>query len=253
MTYLIESPCLHHSPTKVKSPRYAGRVAADASGQCPAGRVRVPPARRAPAGRGAATGSSDSSFAEVMARLRAGQDDAAAQVFGRFAGHLVELARRRLDARVLQKVDPEDVLQSVFRSFFARLPSGQLGGFDGWDNLWAVLAVITLRKCGRWTDYFHAARRDVRREVAAAGPGEPAAGGAAGAPTPEEAAMLAETVERLMRCLGGRHREVLALRLQGHTPPEISGRLGCTERTVYRVLERVRQWLEAAGSEPGEG
>src|SRR5262245_63728460 len=123
-----------------------------------------------------------------MARLRSGQDEAAAQVFDRFAGHLVALARHRLEARVRQKVDPEDVLQSVFRSFFTRYPSGQLGGFDSWDNLWAMLAVITLRKCGRWRDYFHAARRDVRREVPAPpGPGAPAP---AGGPTPAEAAML---------------------------------------------------------------
>jgi len=194
------------------------------------------------------------SFAEVMARLRAGQDEAATQVFDRFAGHLVALARKRLDARVLQKVDPEDVLQSVFRSFFARYPSGQLGSFASWDNLWAMLVVLTLRKCGRQMDYFHAACRDVRREVAA--PSDPdgsALAGSADEPTPSEAAMLTETVERLMGCLDGRHRDILALRLQGHPPPEISSRLGCTERTVYRVLERVKQWLEAVESEPGEG
>jgi RNA polymerase sigma-70 factor, ECF subfamily len=198
--------------------------------------------------------SSDPSFDDLMARLRAGQDDAATQVFNRFAGHLVALARKHLDPKVLQKVDPEDVMQSVFRSFFVRYPSGQFGGFDGWDNLWAVLALITLRKCGRRLDYFHAARRDVRREV----PGQPAAdesaldvGACGDEPTPSEAAMLAETVERLMRCLEGRHREILALRLQGYPPGEISSRLGCTERTVYRVLERVRQWLEAMGSGPG--
>src|SRR5262249_9851711 len=137
--------------------------------------------------------------------------------------------------------------------FFARYPSGQLGGFASWDNLWAVLVVITLRKCGRQMDYFHAACRDVRREVAGQpDPDGPDPAGAAGEPTPSEAAMLTETGERLMGCRGGRHRDVLALRLQGHPPPEISRRLGCTERTVYRVLERVKQWLETMESEPGE-
>ena len=200
--------------------------------------------------------SSDPSFAELMARLRAGQNDAATQVFNRFANRLVALARKQLDPQVLQKLDPEDVLQSVFRSFFTRYPSGQLGAVEGWDNLWAILAVITLRKCGRRRDYFHAARRDVRREVA----GQPGAdesaqdvGASDDEPTPAEAAMLTETVERLMRCLEGRHREVLALSLQGYSPPEISGRLGCTERTVYRVLERVKQWLEAMRSGDAEG
>src|SRR5262245_10583924 len=196
MDYLIDSPCRHSCPTKVKPPRYSeGRVAADASGQCSGGWVRVPPARRTSAGRRTLAVLSDPSFADLMARLRAGQDDAATQVFDRFASHLVELARKHLDAQVLQKVDPEDVLQSVFRSFFARYPSGQLGGFASWDNLWAMLVVITLRKCGRQMDYFHAACRDVRREVAGQpNPDGSALAGGGDEPTPSEAAMLTETV-----------------------------------------------------------
>ena len=68
------------------------------------------------------------------------------------------------------------------------------------------------------------------------------------AAAPVEAAMLAETVERLLNMLEGRNREILTLTLQGDTPAEISARLRCTERTVYRVLERAKQWLEAAAS-----
>ena len=51
---------------------------------------------------------------------------------------------------------------------------------------------------------------------------------------------------------GGRFHGRRVLRVQAVTrtaPAEISVRLGCTERTVYRVLERVKQWLEAMRSE----
>ena len=51
-------------------------------------------------------------------------------------------------------------------------------------------------------------------------------------------------VEHLMNRLEGRHRRILALSLQGYQPAEISAEVGCTERTVYRVPERIRQWLE---------
>src|SRR5260370_37250353 len=105
------------------------------------------------------------SFDDLMAHLRDGRNDAAALVFQRFANRLIVLARKQLDSKVLQKVDPEDVMQSVFRSFLVRNAAGQLGEFDTWDNLWAILVVMTRRKCGRRTDYFHAARRDVRRET----------------------------------------------------------------------------------------
>src|SRR5205807_1540165 len=115
-----------------------------------------------------------------------------------------------------------------------------------------MLVVITQRKCGRRMDYFHAACRDVGREATAevaSGDSGADVGARADEPTPSEAAMLSETLERLMRSLQGRHREILALNLQGYSPAEVSARLGCTERTVYRVLERVKEWLETTRQE----
>ena len=54
------------------------------------------------------------SFDDVMGRLRAGEQSAAAtEIFHRFARRLIGLARTRLDDRVRGKVDAEDVLQSV--------------------------------------------------------------------------------------------------------------------------------------------
>src|SRR5207302_6167773 len=166
---------------------------------------------------------------------RAGDNDAATQVFNRFANRLIELARRRLDPQIRQKLDPEDVLQSVFRSFFAHQAAGQVKGLESWDNLWAWLVVITMRKCGHRIEYFHTASRDVQREIPAPLAEDDSnedSGTSSDEPTPSEAAMLTETVEQLMNNLEGRHREILALSLQGHTATEISAQLGCTERTV---------------------
>lgn len=196
----------------------------------------------------------DRAFAELMDRLRAGDADAAAAIFHRFAQRLCALARGRLDRLVRPKLDPEDVLQSVFHSFFARHADGQFE-LDGWDSLWGMLVVLTVRKCGRRVGYYRAARRDVEREVA--DPPAPAAGDAdweaiAREPTPAEAALLTETVERLMQRLEGRERQILALSLQGLTTAEISAQVGRTERTVQRVLERVRKWLERMRAEQPE-
>jgi RNA polymerase sigma-70 factor (ECF subfamily) len=199
--------------------------------------------------------SDNRSFDDLMARLRTGDDDAATQVFNRFAHRLVALAQTRLDRRVRQKVDPEDVLQSVFRSFFVRYADEQLD-LHNWDSLWGLLVVITLRKCGRRVAYFRAARRDIQREI----PSAPAADRSSAEwefsgdePTPDEAAMLTETIERLLDRLEGRQRQILVLSLQGLSVPEISAQLKCTERTVYRVLERVKEWLEEMRVSEGEG
>jgi RNA polymerase sigma factor (sigma-70 family) len=195
------------------------------------------------------------SFDDMMARLRAGDNDAAAQVFNRFANRLIELARRRLDPQIRQKLDPEDVLQSVFRSFFVHQAAGQVTGLESWDNLWAWLVVITMRKCGRRIEYFHSASRDVQREIPTPLSDDDSSadsGTSSDEPTPSEAAMLTETVEQLMNNLEGRHREILALSLQGYTAVEISTHVGCTERTAFRVLKRVKEMLEEMRVEAGE-
>jgi RNA polymerase sigma-70 factor (ECF subfamily) len=188
--------------------------------------------------------SQDSSFAEMMEGLRARDGEAARQVFERFAGRLIGLARARLDRQLRAKVGPEDVVQSVFKSFFRCHADGQLD-LAGWDGLWSLLVVITLRKCGRQLRRFRGAGRDVRREV------PPADGWEALArePSAEEAAVLAETLEQIMGGLKERERQVLELRLQGYSVPEISARVGRTEYTVQGILKRVRQKLEPLAEE----
>jgi RNA polymerase sigma-70 factor (ECF subfamily) len=189
----------------------------------------------------------DPSFDELMSRLRAGDDEAARRVFGEYTERLIALARGRLGERLRRKVDPEDVLQSVYKSFFLRQARGQLRP-KGWEGLWALLAVLTLRKCGRWVRRFRTGMRDVRAEV----PADDVADGweaVARGPAPEEAAMLTELVERLLQGLEGLERDVVALALQGATVAQISSQVGRTRRTVQRVLKRTHERLEQMAGE----
>lgn len=187
--------------------------------------------------------TAEPSFTDLMGRLRAGEPAAAEQLFHRFAHRLVGLAQGHLDARTRRLVDPEDVLQSVFRSFFLRHADGQFT-LNDWDGLWAMLVVITLRKCGRRVNHFRAARRDLRREVAPPRDEAEAEWQAlAEGPTPGEAAALCDLLDQL-RARSGEDWPMLALSLQGHTQAEISATAGCTERTVRRVLARARQRLQ---------
>jgi RNA polymerase sigma-70 factor (ECF subfamily) len=191
--------------------------------------------------------SQDQSFDDLMARLQTGDQDAAAQVFDRYAKQLIHLAWRQLGPKLRQKLDPEDVLQSVFRSFFSHQAAGEIKGLESWDNLWGLLVVITLRKCRRQIKRFHYAKRDIQRETPAPS-SDPESDSYDGLPsdepTPAEAAMLTETVEQLMNRMDARQQEIFSLTLQGRTVPEISEELGCTERLAFRVLRRVREVLE---------
>jgi RNA polymerase sigma-70 factor (ECF subfamily) len=183
-------------------------------------------------------------FSRLMGRLRAGDENASAEVFDLFTRRLLGLARRRLEGVIGGKEDPAEVVQSVFRSFFRRQREGQFRA-DGWDDLWRILTVITLRKCCNRVEYFRAARRDVRREVPLAEADKflPSWEAVARDPTPSEAAVLTETLEWLMSGLGETDREVLSLHLQGYTAAEIGERVGYTQRTVRRTLEAIRNRL----------
>jgi RNA polymerase sigma-70 factor (ECF subfamily) len=196
----------------------------------------------------------DPAFADLMERLRAGDSAAAGEVFQRFAQRLIGLARSRLDSQLRQKLDPEDVMQSVFRSFFRRQADGALHA-ENWDRLWSLLAVITLRKCGHKAEFFHAGVRDVRREGTgpAADPSLALCQAIAREPRPEEVAMLTETVERLLRSLEPRDRTILEQTLQGASVAEVSRRVGFSQRTVERVLDRVRLKLERLRADDAPG
>jgi RNA polymerase sigma-70 factor (ECF subfamily) len=181
--------------------------------------------------------ASADSFEDLMAGLRAGEPAARAAVFERFASRLVALAENHLDSRLRGKADPEDVLDSVYRTFFRRSAQGQFT-FDGWGGLWRLLTVITLRKCARL-------RRHLGGEVALdAGREELPAEYIAREPIPLEAAALAELTESLVRGMGPRDAPIVWLRLQGHTPREIAAQLDRPQRTVFRVLQRAKQRLQ---------
>jgi len=184
------------------------------------------------------------SFAQFLARLH-NQDDAAAQeLFVRFAHQLIALALRHIDAGLRHKVDPEDVVQSVYKSFFVRYGAGNLDAVN-WNSLWGLLTLITVRKCAERAAYHHAECRDAAREVSPRGeeavPGLEPFGRE---PTPLEAAVLSETVGQLLAGLDEEERPVLELSLQGYTTREVSERLGRAERTVRLLREGVRHRLE---------
>jgi RNA polymerase sigma-70 factor (ECF subfamily) len=187
------------------------------------------------------------SFDNWLDRLREGHESAHHEVFRRFAGQLLALARNHLDQRIRHIIEPDDVLQSALRSFFVHNAEGQYR-LDNWNSLWGLVALITVRKCNRQNERFHTARRDVSRMVA-----PPALQDSCSVPweavdhdpTPEEAVSAAETVELLMREENDRGRQILTQRLQDYTEEEICRQVGCSERTVRRVLERARKRLQS--------
>src|SRR3954469_24229439 len=110
--------------------------------------------------------ASNDSFPRFLVRFQARDGEAAREIFRRFTTQLIALTRRRFAPAFRHKVDPEDVVQSAYKSFFGRYGEGNLD-VGNWDGLWGLLTLITMRKCAERVAYHRAQCRDAAREVSA--------------------------------------------------------------------------------------
>jgi RNA polymerase sigma-70 factor (ECF subfamily) len=192
----------------------------------------------------------DRPFERLMTDLQDGDPAVAREVFDRFARRLAELAAVKLPAATRSRLDPEDVVQSVLRTFFRRHSEGEFQP-EHWDALWSLLAVLAVRKCGHQIAHLLAAKRDVRRnaDVGGTDSGVSAWEPTARTPSPDEAAAFEETLGQVLGGLKERERAMVVLRLEGHTIPEVAEQAKASERSVHRVLAGVRERLVALAVE----
>lgn len=178
--------------------------------------------------------------------LRRGDEAVAAAFFAEYGQVLLRIARKRLGGELQRRVDEEDIVQSVFRSFFRRVQEGSIVLSDG-QKMWNLLCAITLTKVRRQSQYHSRQRRSIRRESAAGppapdcGPDEPIDP----AVPPEVLAAFEDEFQSLLEDLDPLERRVVDLRLQDLTNDEIALEIGVSERTVRRTLKRIERRLES--------
>jgi len=165
--------------------------------------------------------------------------------FERIRRRLIGLARAHLGDRLRQKVDPEDVVQSVYKSALVRYTDATVTSED-WEALWGLLTLMTIRKCADRVRYHHAECRDLHREANACSGARSASSWQQAQdrePAPDEGLILAEIVEELLAGMSESERAIVELTLQGYSTEEISQQLGRAERSVRRIRQRVRTHL----------
>jgi DNA-directed RNA polymerase specialized sigma24 family protein len=197
----------------------------------------------------------DEPSADLLQKYRAGDEQAAAELFRRYASRLTVLARARMASRIARRFDPEDVVLSAYRSFFVRARNGRFSLARSGD-LWKLLVGIMLNKLHRQVARHLACKRDARRDEPLPEGGDSAWQAFAPskqAPTAEAALAMAELVETFMAELEPSQRQVLELRLLDHTLEEIAALAKRNERTVRRTLHELARRLRERLFETGDG
>jgi RNA polymerase sigma-70 factor (ECF subfamily) len=173
----------------------------------------------------------------LLARYRRGSQDAATQLYLRYADRLRGLARAQLGPALGPRVDPEDVVQSVFRSFFRRADQGYYDVPAG-EELWRLFLVLALHKVRGRAAYHRAARRDVGRTVPLPAADSPADRG-------DEASLtvLRLAIDDALTRLSPLQRQMVEGRVAGLEVSEIAARAGRSRRTTERLLQEARRRL----------
>src|SRR4051794_20549407 len=178
----------------------------------------------------------------LLRRVQRGQADASTALFLRYAKRLHAIATSQSSEELARRVDPEDIVQSVFRTFFRRASQGHYTVPDG-EEIWKLLLVISLNKVRAAGSYHRAAKRDVRRTSA----GEAFDRAVESQPGGDEASLvtLRLVVEELLSDMNESHRRMIELRIEGHEVNEIAEAVQRSKRSVERVLQDFRKRLDS--------
>lgn len=187
----------------------------------------------------------DDKPADWVAQWRQGDQAAAGELYRLYVDRLIALARSQLSARLAQRVDAEDVVQSAYRCFFAFAKEGRYDVERGGD-LWRLLVTVTLHKLQQHIERQRAQKRSLDREESF-GSEDSLLGLQAHVtardPAPADAVALTDELEKALRAYATEERRMIEMRLQGYQLEEIASALECSERTVRRVLERFKKQL----------
>jgi RNA polymerase sigma factor (sigma-70 family) len=188
--------------------------------------------------------SDPESFRALIARVRAGDEQAAAELVRHYEPAIRRAARvRLLDTRLNRVLDSMDICQSVMASFFVRAALGQFE-LNTPDQLLRLLATMTRNKLAGQVKGQAAARRDFRRVTGAQGTksDEPDIGMAqipGRYPTPSRDVAARELLDEALRRLSPDEKKILDCREQGGQWAQIATELGSSPEALRKRLIRA--------------
>lgn len=176
----------------------------------------------------------------LLRRLRQGNPDAATQLYLRYAERLRMLTRAKCSPDLARRVDVDDIVQSVFSSFFRGVGQGYYEVPHG-NELWKLFLVIALNKIRAKATYHTASKRDVRRTMNIELVGD--ANGPAVEGDQTAYVLLQMVIDEAVATLSASQQQIVRLRIEGHEVVDIAAQTQRSKRTVERVLQDFRSRL----------
>lgn len=170
--------------------------------------------------------------------IQGGDEDAALRLYQRYSDRLFALVRSKTGEWLEAYTEPEDIVQSTFKSVLWRMQAGNYHAPAG-STLWNLLAVIATRKVVKRANYHKAECRTADRSV----PLNAINGGIAVDELEDPSESFDVCLRETLELLSPAYREVLTLRIQGYKIIEISEKTKRTKRSVERTLQKMREKL----------
>jgi RNA polymerase sigma-70 factor (ECF subfamily) len=177
-----------------------------------------------------------SDFPDLIRRVRAGDQAAAAELVRRYEPAIRRAVRVRLsDSRLARAFDSMDVCQSVMASFFVRAALGQYE-LDAPEQLLKLLATMARHKLADQVDRERAECRDNRRVEEGGAETREVVGGAS---SPSRQVAARDLLEAVQRRLSPEERQLVELRNQGLDWAAVAVRVGGTPEGLRKRLARA--------------
>ena len=178
--------------------------------------------------------------------IKEGDSVAAHQLWHHYFDRLVRSVRKNLRGQNRGVSDEEDIVVSVFESFYRAAEKGRFPDLSDRDDLWRLLLKMSARKIVDKRRHDQRQRRGAGVKVHSLdhhGDDDDAIIQVIGdEPTPEMVLIMEESFERLIAHLGvGQLREIAVAKLEGASNAEIAKRFECSERTIERRLHLIRE------------
>jgi RNA polymerase sigma-70 factor (ECF subfamily) len=195
--------------------------------------------------------SSDQEFRALVERVKAGDDDAAAELVRRYERQVRRMVRLHLtDPRLNRVLDSVDVCQSVLANFFVRAAAGQFD-LNTPEELLRLLGGMARHRVLDHVRKERAARRD-RRRLAPEG-AEALEEVAAPQDTPSQIVAGRELLQEARRHLSPEERYLADQRALGREWADIAAEVGgsaeALRKQLTRALDRVTRRLGLDGTD----